>query len=374
MALPREVYQALEDIVEPDNISEEPAILDPYAFQPFNKLQMTGQSHWMLRPEAVVLPGSTNEVQAIVRTCNRYGIKCKPQSAAWGPEATVNVKGSIVLDLRRMNRILEIDEQNMFVVVEPYVINAQLQAELMKRGLNIHMIGGGASCSALAACTAFAGSGPDSIFLGHSSQNLLATEWVLPTGDIVRTGSWGSGAGCFCGEGPGPSVRSIMRGALGTSGGMGVFTKCAIKVSPWPGPAVIPIEGTIPAYNTPVPENFRVHTIACPTWKTLAEAYYKICRAEIAYIAKREFNLWGEALWPAILRLFTDHMKTLSDLPELLETPEIQKLAEEGKLSFQIVLAGNSLRDIEYKERVLDEILAETGGEKGSCNGRTRRA
>ena len=56
----------------------------------------------------------------------------KPASTAWCDTAQALQKGVIVLDLRRMNRILEIDEKNMFAVVEPYVIGAQLQAEVMK--------------------------------------------------------------------------------------------------------------------------------------------------------------------------------------------------------------------------------------------------
>ena len=68
-------------------------------------------------------------------------MKFKPFSTGWGLFSAPFAKDVISLDLRRMNRILEIDEKNMFAVVEPYVINVQLQAELMKRGLNTHMIG-----------------------------------------------------------------------------------------------------------------------------------------------------------------------------------------------------------------------------------------
>jgi glycolate oxidase len=364
MALPRDEYNALEDIVGPENISEEPAVMDSYAFQFQTEMERVDQSHWNPRAEAVLTPGSAEEIQAIVRTCNKYKTKVKAHSTGWGAWTTVNDVNCIFIDPRRMNRILEIDEQNMLVVVEPYVINAQLQAELMKRGLNTHMVGAGASCSPLATCTSWVGPGPDSLFMGNSSQNLLALEWVTPTGDIVRTGSWGSGVGFFCGEGPGPSVRSIIRGELGGAGGLGVFTKCAIKVSPWPGPPEVPIEGTAPCYSIPPLETIRVHTAAFPNWEAYAEACYKITRAEIAYVAHRQFNQWGVALWPAILRLYTDKTKHLDDLEELLEMPEIQKLAEESKHSFQIILAGNTPMDLEYKEKVLDKILADLGGWK----------
>ena len=62
--------------------------------------------------------------------------------------------------------------------------------------------------------------------------------------------------------------------------------------------------------------------------------------------------------------IYTDPMKTMGDLEELLKTPEMQKLTEEMRISFQIVLAGMTLRDIDYQEKALSEILVETGGWK----------
>jgi glycolate oxidase len=365
MGLPRDAYQELEDIVGPDNISEEPAILDSYAFQWGAELFRPGQSKFMPRPGAVVLPGSTEEVQAIVRTCNRHRIKYKAYSTGWAVSSLASAEDTLQLDMRRMDRILEIDEKNMFAVVEPYVIGATLQAEAMKVGLNCNIIGAGASCSPLAAsCSGLPGHGPASIYVGHASENLLALEWVLPNGDILRTGSLGSGDGWFCGEGPGPSLRGIARGRAGAKGGMGIFTKCALKLYPWPGPAELPVEGVIPAYYSPLPENFRAYTLAFPTWQAYAEAYYKIWDSEIGYIAHRQFNMLGGDLSSAFWTLYRDPTKTLDDLEELAKTPEIQQLTEEMRYSFQIILAGNSPRDIKYQDEVLSEILAETEGWK----------
>ncbi len=361
--LSKEVYQALEDIVGPTNISEEPAILDSYAFQYAAELYNNG-SRFQCRPAAVILPGSTEEVQAIVRMCNRYKVKYKAYSTGWGTWGGPLVEGTIQLDMRRMDHILEIDEQNMFAVIEPYVVGATLQAEAMKVGLNTHMIGAGSVSSPLASATSMGGQGPSGISMGHTSENLLALEWVMPTGDILRTGSLGSGAGWFCGEGPGPSTRSVVRGAAGAQGAMGVFTKCAMKLYPWPGPPVLPVEGTVPAYNSPLPKNIRAYTLAFPTWQSYAEAAYRIFDSEIGYIAHRQFNKLGDELGNAFFMMYIDPSKTLDDFEEFLNRPEIQKLTEEAKISFQMVLAGNTNRDIEYQEKVLDQILAETGGWK----------
>ena len=82
MALKREIYRALEDVVGPENISEDPLIL--YSYVPLRpRLEaITGAA--MPRFEAVTLPQNTGEVQAIVRLCNRYKIQYKAASTSWG--------------------------------------------------------------------------------------------------------------------------------------------------------------------------------------------------------------------------------------------------------------------------------------------------
>ena len=105
-----------------------------------------------------MLPASTEEVQEIVKVCNKYKIKFKASSTFWGGMGYPSHEDAIQLDMRRMNHILEIDKKNLFAVVEPYVIGATLQAEAMKVGLNTHIIGAGGSCSPLASATSFCGS------------------------------------------------------------------------------------------------------------------------------------------------------------------------------------------------------------------------
>src|SRR4030042_3290225 len=147
MALDTPIYRALEDILGPDNITEEPAILDAYAWR---SGMAAGTTKFMPRFEIVVLPKGPEEVQAIIRLCNRFRIQFKPTSTLWGPGNCPGDPGVILIDLRRMNRLLEINEKNMYAVLEPYVIGAQLQAELMKRGLTCNLNGAGSHVSAFA--------------------------------------------------------------------------------------------------------------------------------------------------------------------------------------------------------------------------------
>jgi len=368
LGLSREAYRELEDNVGQENISDDPALCDAYAFQYLAETARPAQSHFMPRPVAVLMPGTSEDVQAIVKTCNRHKIRVKPYSTGWYFFGAPQKEGddTVQLDLRRMDKILDIDERNMFAVVEPYVICANLQAEVMKVGLNLNITGAGASTSPLASATSYLGSGPGTLWMGHNSDNLLALEWVMPTGEVLRTGSLGSGAGWFCGEGVGPSLRGLCRGVRGARGGMGVYTKAALKLAPWNGPLQLPIQGTIPAYSSPVPDNFRVYTVAFPSWPAYAEAHYKIYDNEIGYIAHRQFNMMGADLALAFWTMYMDPAKTLSDIEEISKRPEVQDLIEETRCSFQIILAGRSLRDIDFQEKVLDQILVDTGGWKVS--------
>ncbi len=366
MTLPQNVYKALEDIVGPQNISDDPAVLDSYRYSLAHTAIHLGPFYDTFTPRgaAVLLPGSVEEVQAIVKLCNKYKIKFKASSTFWSAQGYPSEDGVIQLDMRRMDRILEIDEKNMFAVIEPGVIGATLQAEAMKVGLNTHIPGSGCSCSPLASATSYFGSGPSNLYGGWYYENLLGVEWVMPTGEIMRTGSLGSGCGWFCGEGPGPSMKGVFRGFLGAKGSMGVFTKCAIKLFAWPGPASLPVEGIIPAYRVSLPETFKAYTLAFPSWKAWADAAHMIWDAGIGYLAHRQFNMFGRDLKYAMVKILTDPTKTLGDLEKLLEDPEVQRVTEESKRDFQIVLVGMTPRDMAWQERALDEILARTGGWK----------
>lgn len=350
MALDRKVYRGLEDIVGPENVSEEPAILDTYAFQNWSDAVLGDR--WMDRPGAVLLPGSTEEVQAILKTCNRYGIKSKALSTGWIVSAGVLSEDVVQLDLRRMNRILELNVRDMYCVIEPYVSWAQLQAEAMKVGLNCNIIEAGSQTSPLASCTSGWGMGSKSISMGHNERNLLGVEWVLPTGEILRLGSVGSGVAWFCGDGPGPSLRGIMRGYLGAMGGLGVFTKIGMKLYHWPGPrGFFRVKGVSPTYEIEPPGTFRNYYVFFPTWEDFANGGYKLGEAEIlSEMQKCSWSLAG-----TFVATSNEEFRRMR--------PILSALVRDWH-GFQIVLEADSEREFEYKEKVLDKVLAETNGRK----------
>jgi glycolate oxidase len=366
MTFSKDIYRALEDIVGSRNISDDPAVLVSYQFPLANTSIHLGPFYRTYTPRgaAVVLPGSTEQVQKIVKICNKYKVKYKASSTFWGAMGYPCHEDVVQLDMRRMDRILEIDQKNMFAVIEPHVIGVNLQAEAMRVGLNTHIIGAGGSCSPLASATSYAGPGPDSLFMGNGDENLLGAEWVMPDGEVIRTGSMGCGSGWFCGEGPGPGVKGLIRGMLAARGSMGVYTKCALRLYPWPGPASFPVEGIPPVYRAILPDNIKAYTLAFPSWESWANCAHRIWDVGIGYIAHRQFNLFGRDLKFAMIKILTDPNRTLSDLEQLVNDPEIKKVNENMTREFQFVLAGMTPRDTEWQEKALNEILAETGGWK----------
>jgi glycolate oxidase len=347
MALTRESYQALEDVVGSEYITEEPAILDGYCFVWGNDVIFN--DNFSPRPHAVILPGSTEEVQAIVKVCNRYGIKFKAHSTGFVSAAFSSWDGFLSIDLRRMNRILEIDERNMYAVVEPYVSSCELIIETIKKGLRCYTPAG-PSTSIVASATSFCGLSAAQISAGFGGRTPLGVEWVLPDGEILRLGSVGTGAGWFTGDGPGPSLRGVMRGFSGACGAMGVITKVAIKLVPWYGPSKIEAKGKPPSYEAEIPDNFRVYTITFPSRDQLLEALYLVNEESIAYACSRRGPF-------AMASGMTGSNK---EMQELWEGGYFQ---EKCAHSLSLVIDSSSPRELEYREECLQKILEKTEGE-----------
>lgn len=327
MTLDKAVFTAFEDIVGPDYICSDPTIMPAYHGAELS---------------AVILPENTDQVQAIVKLCNKHKLMLKAIGTAW---TGAFPPGMIYLDLRRMNRIIEINEKNMYAVVEPYVISAQLQAELFKRGLHMNMKGAGANCSAL-----LRGHGHLDQSTGGDDRNHLAVEWVTPEGDIVRTGSLGSSDEWFCGDGPGPSMRAIISSAVPPGVTPGVFTKCALKLYHWPGPPKWPIEGISPKYTlAELPSNMMARYYSFPSIE-------KMWQAEIA-LGENEICLELMGFNPAMVAA---NITTCNEEDARM----FKKLnAESIGPGFFVIIAGNSPGDFAYRKKVLEHIVQEADGQ-----------
>jgi glycolate oxidase len=348
MAIEREAYRALEAVVEPRNISEDPAVLDSYIWQWPGELHEGVQVRFLRhRPVAVALPASTEEVQAIARVCNRYGLKFRAFSTGWGAWGAPKSEGVVQLDLRRMDRMRELNERDMYAVVEPYFIWARLQAESMKRGLNCSIIGAGSNTSPLASCTSMEGAGYNSHSMGYNNRNVLGIEWVLPNGELLKLGSLGSGSGWISGDGPGPSLRGILRGIVGAAGGFGVITAAAIRLYQWGGPpelAMSPVDGSLQE----LPENVELMVPDFPTFEQRDAALYEIGEAEIVYASMHLGRGLGALLMAPGRELVSGAREAL-----IGATPQA---------AYAFLLVGNSRAELEYQKKVLRMIVERHGG------------
>ena len=352
MTISDEAYKALEDIVGSKYISREPADLDSYCFVWGNELLFGDK--FSPRPPAVIMPENTEEVQAIVKTCNRFGLKYRAHATGFEVAALSSDTPFIPIDLRRMNRIVEIDKRNRIAVVEPYVSQAKLFLETRKLGLRPNMLSSGPSCSVIAGTAAHFGSGASNISTDYGSRNLLGVEWVLPDGELIRLGSLGCGGEWINADGPGPSLRGVLRGYGGANGGNGVFTRLATKIYPWYGPAEPKLKGKGPLYENELPENFEVYALHFPDVNRLNDFNQLLYEESIAYHFQRI----------PVGILFALTTESNDELYSIIQGIPQEMLDAIGPYGATVAIDASSKREMEYRQKVFSKILEETKAEQ----------
>jgi len=344
--------KAIQDIVGPQWVTDDPCCTDTYSIHRNPEWTTGGKSPWLPRPTAVVTPATAQEIAELVRFCNKTGLMVKPLSTGLGPESAVSREGVIQIDLKRMNKIIDIDVKNQIAVVEPYVKAIRLQTELWKQGLNVNVVSCGGTSSVLASTTSGWGYGFSGPGLGYSGRNYMGAEWVSPAGEIITLGSAGHGAGWFSAEGPGPSMRGILRGQWGSLGGLGVYTKAAVKLYKWDGPPQPEVTGSNPHYylRDPLPSNMGFFMLACPTQQALKDIGYKLGEAEIAY---------ADCHLPVFQSAYIGGGSDWSKVEEVMSTGFFQKMT---KNSLIIAVIGHSQREFDWKKKAITQIVKEVDG------------
>ncbi len=347
-----EETEGLRGIVGQEWVSTSACMLDTYSFYLNPETVVTDGSKWLPRPVAVVLPKDTKEVQEIMRFCNRNHLMAKPLSTGFHAVCSASRDRVIVLDLKRMNRIIDIDAKNQVAIVEPYVRAIDLQTEAFKSGLTVHTVSAGSNHSILASTAAAWGYGASGPSTSYSGRNLLGVEWVLPTGEVLTLGSGGAGTDWFTADGPGPSLRGIVRGFQGTFGGLGVFTKCAVKLYTWNGPAEWKFHGRSPVYVLErIPERMAMNVHAFPTADAMANAGYKLGEAEIEFACFRT---------PAFLSAL-GMTENNEELKVAMESGFFDKAMHHVLINAVI---GYSDGEFKWKMAAMKQIMRETGGVK----------
>jgi len=206
-------------------IGERFVITDEEKIEPYSHDEVS-EKEYSCMPEVVVRPKTTEEVSQIVKLANRERIPITPRGAGSGLSGgAVPVCGGIVLSVDRMNQILEIDEDNMMVVVEPGVVTNDINEAIADKGLfyagypmsvETCFIGGNVAENA---------GGGKAIKYGVTERYIMGLEVVAPTGEILNFG------GKRVKDVTGYNIKQLMVGSEGT---LGIITKVIIKLLPLP--------------------------------------------------------------------------------------------------------------------------------------------
>ncbi|MGQ0736533.1 MAG: FAD-binding oxidoreductase [Acidobacteriota bacterium] len=184
--------------------------------------------------DAVLRPGSADEISAVARLCDAHRVPLVVRGAGTGyTGGAVPVRGGIVVSMERFDRILEIDEENLLAVVQPHVITYTLQEQVEARGLFYPPDPASLKQSSLGGNVAECAGGPRAVKYGTTKRYVLALQAVLPTGEIIRTGS--------------KAVKSVVGYDLtqllvGSEGTLAIVTEITLRLVPKP-----PVQATLQA-------------------------------------------------------------------------------------------------------------------------------
>lgn len=183
--------------------------------------------------DIIVRPETTEEVSDIVKIANNYKIPIVPRGGGADLVGGATIEGGILIDLTRMNKIIEINEKDFYCEVECGVTWGALLSELYKKDLTTGVLGPGSGFSA----TIGGGLSNSTAGFGSTKYGLvpnicLGVEVVLPNpqGTIIWTGAAANKyAKPFCRYGVAPDFTGLFMGDAGT---MGIKTKCSLRLFP----------------------------------------------------------------------------------------------------------------------------------------------
>ena len=270
-------------------------------------------------PDYVVQPTTREEVQDILRFANKNKVPVVPLAAGINRKGLcIASEGGILLDLRRMDRVLEVDEEMMVATIEPGVTFVQLVEALKGKGLRAITPDAPSTVSVLAN---YMLRGIYGSAARYGIDHLLTAEIVLPNGDVLETGSAATPNGIpYCGIVNGPDLLKIFQGSPGN---LGVITKARIKVYP-------------------MPEEIRVKFAIYPSMEAMVEPTIKLTKEDL--IA----GMWDMTFSPNIMKLM------MPDSP-------LGMGRDEDFFAMVLFLEGSKER-VDSDEKEIKKIIKSTGG------------
>lgn len=218
--------QTLTEILGSDAVSADTEVRDAHRRDTWC-LSVLRSMHDELetRPSAVVSPASTAEVQSLLRYAAANRIAIVPYGAGSGVcGGVLPGDDSIVVDMRRMNQLLELNDRGLFVRVQAGMMGDVLEARLNEAGFTMRHFPQSIALSTVGGWVATRAAGQYSTRYGNMEDALLAVEVVLADGTLVRTRIGPRSA-------TGPDVRHVF---LGSEGTLGIVTEVTMRIWPLP--------------------------------------------------------------------------------------------------------------------------------------------
>ncbi|MFQ5820924.1 MAG: FAD-binding oxidoreductase [Candidatus Heimdallarchaeota archaeon] len=313
------VYDRLADVVGSEWVSDEPEITVGYS-RDLATYARFGRSR---SPACIVMPGSTSEVQDIMNVARRFKLPIVAIGTALNISAAhILHAGGILLDFKRMDKILEIDEENCTATIQPYVTLARLSCEMQKRNMFIPIPGAPSTASALSNLVVWGDTHKVTGRIDFQYMCVVGVEMVLPDGKVLRTGSLADvyTDESFWPHGPGPDLWMLQRWVPNS---YGVVTAATVR-------------------GYPLDAEFKPFWVAFEDIEDAAAAYIEYCREEITT---------GSSLYGG----FKYHY--------FMDTDECGWRAGRIHPKFMLCLTlQGTKRRVEYEENTLRRIVDKYGG------------
>ncbi|MFW9802212.1 MAG: FAD-binding oxidoreductase, partial [Candidatus Thorarchaeota archaeon] len=219
------LYNEIKDIVGEARVNDNQIIISSYSQ---DACHITAE-----RPGIVVMPESLEEIQAIVSLCRDSNTPLVPAGGRNGicGACLPRVPGAVMLDMVKMDKIVEINENVMTVTVEAGQRWAELIHRLDEKGYKLGFRGPyGGNVGTVGGSTSINSIGYAASKYGPSTEGVVSLEVVLASGDVIKTGTgWNEGAELF---GRYSTYNDLTGIFLGDHGTLGIKTKVTLKIYP----------------------------------------------------------------------------------------------------------------------------------------------
>lgn len=219
------IYAELAMIVGRDDVTNDEVDLFSYISwggilsQPLRRYDLLRGEYNIIMPDWVVYPETSEEVQQIVKFANNWKIPIIPVSGATGPGHDP-AYGGIILDTKKLNRIIEIDEVSHTVTVETGIYVHELESELNKLGYEMEHKPASYWCACIGGFIGDRSAGRLSTKYGKIEKMVLGMKIVLPNGEVFNTPA-------VDGHASGPDLNHIF---IGSGGIYGIVTEATLKI------------------------------------------------------------------------------------------------------------------------------------------------